>query len=147
VLETSDRTAALPPLLPPPPGRTREKVLSACTATKLVRLDRGGGGGAAEELHEAPEDDEGVEGGSPGLASYGDSALTDAILVETSDGDLSAGAVGPPGPRAASEEEEEGLALACLAASFEPETPPTLALTNGTAESEPEDNADPGRLA
>jgi hypothetical protein len=100
--------------------------------------------GAAEELHDAPEDDEGVEGGSPGLASYGDSALTDAILVETSDGDLSAGAVGPPGPRAAS---EEGLALACLAASFEPETPPTLALTNGTDESEPEDNADPGRLA
>jgi len=126
LLETSDRLFK----------RTSEKVLSECTATRLARRDRGRGVGAAE-VHDAPDVD---VGDAPGPISCGDCALTDVILVETSDGDLRAGVVGPPGPKA-----EEGLPW--LAASFEPETPPTLALTNEAGDAEVEDNADPGRLA
>jgi hypothetical protein len=126
LLETSDRA----------PRRTSEKVLSACTATRFARRDRGRGVGA-DDVNDAPEVD---VGDAPGPASCGDSALSDVILVETSDGDLSARAVGPPGPKA-----DEGLPWP--AASFEPETPLPLALTNETDEAEVEDNADPGRLA
>ena len=68
-------------------------------------------------------------------SSRGDSALTDGILVETSDGDWRAGTVGPPGPGT-----NEGLA-----SSFEPETRRSLDLTNDSDVSDVEDNADPGR--
>jgi hypothetical protein len=117
-LETSD----------PLPSRTSEKVLSAWTATALARRDRGRGVGAAELLQDAGDDD---------VGDCGDDALIAAILVETWDDDLGDGAVGPPGPKTA-----EGLA-----AGFEPETPPSRALANGSDDAEPEDNADPGLAA
>lgn len=69
------------------------------------------------------------------MSSRGESALIDGILVEISDGDLSAGTVGPPGPGTS-----EGLA-----SSFEPETQSSLALANGSDASDDEDNADPGQ--
>lgn len=124
LLETSDRV---------PRRGTSEKVLSACTATRLARRDRGRGVGA-DDVNDPPDVD---VGDVPAPASCGDCALRDVILVETSDGDLGAGAVGPPGPKA-----DEGLPV-----SFEPETPPPLALANEMDEPEVEDNADPGLLA
>lgn len=73
------------------PSRTREKVLSECTATKLRRLDKGLGWAVADDAGDTGD------GGSPGTPGRGD-ALIGVILAETSDGGHDACAVGSPGP-------------------------------------------------
>jgi len=130
VLEEWDGNGERSPLeiSDPLPRGTSENVLSGWTVTALPRRDKGRGVGA-EELHDAAEGDVGVRG---------DGASIESRLVETSDGDLSDRVVGPTRwPRAS-----EGLVD-----GFEPETPPLLALANGSNVAEPEDNADPGRAA
>lgn len=81
----------------------------------------------------------GADGHDAPVGDVGDGvgALTDAIVVETSDGDLTAEMVGFGGPKTC-----EGLDP-----GFEPETPPPLTLANETDDAEAEDNADPGPVA
>lgn len=79
------------------PSRTREKVLSECTATILRRRDNGLGWPVADAAGDTGD------GGPPErvLLSCRVDALIGVILVETSDGDLGAGAIGPGEPKGA----------------------------------------------